>query len=264
MSGKLVLVDGSSYLYRAFHAMPNLTNSQGEPTGAVYGVVNMLRRLLKEQPSEYFAVVFDAPGPTFRDQMYPKYKANRPPMPDELRGQIQPLHDVISALGLPLICVKGVEADDVIASVADRLAKVGSAVTILSTDKSFCQLLGPKIRVHDHFADREHDRAWVKQRFEVEPEQLVDLFALAGDSSLGIRGIYSIGVHTAVKLLTDYGNLEGVLDAGDAIAGRLGAKVRSGAADARLAARLVALRRDVSLDTNLKAFRFDSNLVGNE
>ena len=106
MPDKLVLVDGSSYLYRAFHAMPNLTNSKSEPTGAIYGVVNMLRRLLKEQPSEYFAVVFDASGPTFRDQMYPEYKANRPPMPDELRAQIQPLYDVISALGLPLICIK--------------------------------------------------------------------------------------------------------------------------------------------------------------
>ena len=125
-------------------------------------------------------------------------------------------------------------------------------------------MTGPKTRVYDHFADREHDRAWVKQRFGVEPEQLVDLFALAGDSSLGIRGVYSIGMRTAVKLLTDYGNLESVLGAGDTIGGRLGAKVRSGAADARLAARLVTLRRDVSLDKNLKAFRFDPHRVGNE
>jgi len=145
VSDKLVLVDGSSYLYRAFHAMPNLTNSQGEPTGAVYGVVNMLRRLLKEQPSEYFAVVFDASGPTFRDQMYPEYKANRPPMPGELRAQIQPLHDVISALGLPLICVKGVEADDVIGTLTVAASEIGIQTLIASGDKDLAQLVGDKV-----------------------------------------------------------------------------------------------------------------------
>ena len=258
-----LLIDGLNLIRRVHAGVPGEGEAQHADAVLNACVASLRRALRRHQPSHALCAL-DGEGPSWRRDLFSDYKKLRKPMPEDLRLLLPRVIEHFAKLGVASIEITAFEADDVIASVADRLAKVGAAVTILSTDKSFCQLLGPKIRVHDHFADREHDRAWVKQRFGVEPEQLVDLFALAGDSSLGIRGIYSIGVHTAVKLLTDYGNLEGVLDAGDTIGGRLGAKVRSGVADAWLAARLVALRRDVSLDTNLKAFRFDPNLVDNE
>ena len=145
MIEKIVLVDGSSYLYRAFHAMPNLMNSRGEATGAIYGVINMLRRLLNTLEATYFSVIFDAPGPTFRNALYPEYKANRPPMPEELRSQITAVHAVIKALGLPLICIRGVEADDVIGTLAIQSANSGMDVLIISSDKDLAQLVNKKI-----------------------------------------------------------------------------------------------------------------------
>ena len=250
MSGKLVLVDGSSYLYRAFHAMPNLTNSQGEPTGAVYGVVNMLRRLLKEQPSEYFAVVFDAPGPTFRDQMYPKYKANRPPMPDELRGQIQPLHDVISALGLPLICVKGVEADDVIGTLAVAASEMGIETLIASGDKDLFQLVGDKVLLVDSMKDITYDGTGVVNKFGVPPERMVDFLTLVGDSVDNIPGVPKVGPKTASKWLNEFGSLDELVQHANEIGGKVGEYLRGALDQLPMSKALATIKLDVQLDVH--------------
>ena len=250
MSGKLVLVDGSSYLYRAFHAMPNLTNSQGEPTGAVYGVVNMLRRLLKEQPSEYFAVVFDAPGPTFRDQMYPKYKANRPPMPDELRGQIQPLHDVISALGLPLICVKGVEADDVIGTLAVAASEMGIETLIASGDKDLFQLVGDKVLLVDSMKDITYDATGVVNKFGVPPERMVDFLTLVGDSVDNIPGVPKVGPKTASKWLNEFGSLDELVQHANEIGGKVGEYLRGALDQLPMSKALATIKLDVQLDVH--------------
>ena len=250
MSGKLVLVDGSSYLYRAFHAMPNLTNSQGEPTGAVYGVVNMLRRLLKEQPSEYFAVVFDAPGPTFRDQLYPNYKANRPPMPDELRGQIQPLHDVISALGLPLICVKGVEADDVIGTLAVAASEMGIETLIASGDKDLFQLVGDKVLLVDSMKDITYDATGVVNKFGVPPERMVDFLTLVGDSVDNIPGVPKVGPKTASKWLNEFGSLDELVQHANEIGGKVGEYLRGALDQLPMSKALATIKLDVQLDVH--------------
>ncbi len=250
MSDKLVLVDGSSYLYRAFHAMPNLTNSQGEPTGAVYGVVNMLRRLLKEQPSEYFAVVFDASGPTFRDQMYPEYKANRPPMPDELRAQIQPLHDVISALGLPLICVKGVEADDVIGTLAVAASEIGIETLIASGDKDLAQLVGDTVLLMDSMKDITYDTAGVVNKFGVPPERMVDFLTLVGDSVDNIPGVPKVGPKTASKWLNEFGSLDELVQHADDIGGKVGENLRAALDKLPMSKALATIKLDVQLDVH--------------
>ncbi|MBI3779318.1 MAG: hypothetical protein HY274_10510, partial [Gammaproteobacteria bacterium] len=187
--GPLVLVDGSSYLYRAFHAMPALANSRGEPTGAVYGVVNMLRRLFSEYDTEHLVVVFDAKGKTFRDDIYPEYKAHRPPMPDELAAQIEPIHDIIRALGLPLIQVPGVEADDVIGTLAQAAAAEGRETVISTGDKDMAQLVDGHVRLVDTMKDVEYDRDAVVAKFGVTPERIVDYLALVGDTSDNIPGV---------------------------------------------------------------------------
>jgi len=250
VSDKLVLVDGSSYLYRAFHAMPNLTNSQGEPTGAVYGVVNMLRRLLKEQPSEYFAVVFDASGPTFRDQMYPEYKANRPPMPDELRAQIQPLHDVISALGLPLICVKGVEADDVIGTLAVAASEIGIETLIASGDKDLAQLVGDTVLLMDSMKDITYNTAGVVNKFGVPPERMVDFLTLVGDSVDNIPGVPKVGPKTASKWLNEFGSLDELVQHADDIGGKVGENLRAALDKLPMSKALATIKLDVQLDVH--------------
>jgi len=250
VSDKLVLVDGSSYLYRAFHAMPNLTNSQGEPTGAVYGVVNMLRRLLKEQPSEYFAVVFDASGPTFRDQMYPEYKANRPPMPDELRAQIQPLHDVISALGLPLICVKGVEADDVIGTLAVAASEIGIETLIASGDKDLAQLVGDTVLLMDSMKDITYNTAGVVNKFGVSPERMVDFLTLVGDSVDNIPGVPKVGPKTASKWLNEFGSLDELVQHADDIGGKVGENLRAALDKLPMSKALATIKLDVQLDVH--------------
>ena len=248
MSDKLVLVDGSSYLYRAFHAMPNLTNSQGEPTGAVYGVVNMLRRLLKEQPAEYFAVVFDASGPTFRSQMYPEYKANRPPMPDELRVQIQPLHDVISALGLPLICVKGVEADDVIGTLTVAASEIGIETLIASGDKDLAQLVGDKVLLMDSMKDVTYNAAGVVNKFGVPPERMVDFLTLVGDTVDNIPGVPKVGPKTASKWLNEFGSLDELVQHADDIGGKVGENLRAALDQLPMSKALATIKLDVQLD----------------
>ncbi|HEV2333667.1 MAG TPA: 5'-3' exonuclease H3TH domain-containing protein, partial [Gammaproteobacteria bacterium] len=205
----LVLVDGSSYLYRAFFGLPPLTSPEGEPTGAIYGVANMLKRLVAEESPEHVAVVFDASGKTFRDELFAEYKAHRPPMPDDLRSQIEPLHELVQALGFPLLQVTGVEADDVIGTLARQGAKAGMRVLISTGDKDMAQLVdGQKITLVNTMNDSRLDRDGVKQKFEVWPEQIIDYLALVGDSSDNIPGVPGIGPKTAAPLLAHFGTLE--------------------------------------------------------
>ena len=190
---KLVLVDGSSYLYRAFHALPPLTNSRGEPTGAVLGVINMLAKLLREYDPQRIAVVFDAPGKTFRDEIFAEYKAHRPPMPDELRAQVAPLLEAVEAMGLPLLRVEGVEADDVIGTLASDAAASGARVIISTGDKDMAQLVDDRVTLVNTMTGSSMDREGVKAKFDVHPEQIVDYLALVGDSSDNIPGVPKVG-----------------------------------------------------------------------
>ena len=230
--------------------MPNLTNSQGEPTGAVYGVVNMLRRLLKEQPAEYFAVVFDASGPTFRSQMYPEYKANRPPMPDELRVQIQPLHDVISALGLPLICVKGVEADDVIGTLTVAASEIGIETLIASGDKDLAQLVGDKVLLMDSMKDVTYNAAGVVNKFGVPPERMIDFLTLVGDTVDNIPGVPKVGPKTASKWLNEFGSLDELVQHADDIGGKVGENLRAALDQLPMSKALATIKLDVQLDVH--------------
>ena len=197
----LVLVDGSSYLYRAFHALPPLTTSKGLPTGAVKGVLNMLKSLRKQYPDSPFAVVFDAKGGTFRDEMFAEYKANRPSMPDDMRVQIEPLHASVKALGFPLLCVDNVEADDVIGTLARSSAAANRPVVISTGDKDMAQLVDGHITLVNTMTGSALDVEGVKEKFGVAPEQIIDYLALMGDSSDNIPGVPGIGPKTASGLL---------------------------------------------------------------
>ena len=249
VSEKLVLVDGSSYLYRAFHAMPNLTNSQGEATGAVYGVVNMLRRLLKEQPSTFLAVVFDAPGPTFRDELYPQYKANRPPMPDELRAQVELVHEVIQALGLPLLCISGVEADDVMGTLAVAATQQGLKTVLVSGDKDLAQLVNENVVLMDSMKNITYDRAGIEEKFGVPPERMVDFLALVGDSADNIPGVPKVGPKTASKWLKAFGSLDDVILNAGSISGKIGENLRGALDQLPLSRLLATIKLDVPLET---------------
>src|SRR5579862_5493706 len=218
----LVLVDGSSYVYRAFHALPPLSNSRGEPTGAVLGVLNMLQKFLRDCQPARLAVVFDAPGKTFRDDLFAAYKAQRPGMPDDLRAQIEPLLQIIRAQGLPILRVPGVEADDVIGTLACRAAAAGQTVLISTGDKDMAQLVNDSITLINTMTDSRLDRAGVKAKFDVFPEQIVDYLALIGDSSDNIPGIDKVGPKTAAKLLLQYQNLDGLIAHVAEVPGRVG------------------------------------------
>ena len=204
----LILIDGSSYLYRAYHAAPNFTNSDGEPTGAIYGVVNMLRSMLRQFSTDRIAVIFDAKGKTFRDDIYPEYKANRPPMPEDLRGQIAPLHAVIKAMGLPLIAISGVEADDVIGTLATQASKQGMPVLISTGDKDMAQLVDQNVTLINTMTDVVMDPAGVVDKFGIGPELIIDYLALMGDKVDNIPGVPGVGEKTAKALLTGVGGLD--------------------------------------------------------
>ncbi len=246
----LILVDGSSYLYRAFHAMPALANSRGEPTGAVYGVTNMLRRLLAEYDSEHMAVVFDAKGKTFRDDIYPEYKANRPPMPDDLSRQIEPIHAIVRALGLPLVQVEGVEADDVIGTLARAAAAAGRDAVISTGDKDMAQLVDGHVQLVDTMKDAIYDRGAVEAKFGVTPEQMVDYLALVGDTSDNIPGVPGVGPKTAAKWLQEYGSLDRIVAHVNDIGGRAGESLRGAIGHLPLARRLATIKCDVDLKLN--------------
>ena len=243
----LVLFDGSSYLYRAFHALPPLTSSHGEPTGALLGVLNMLAKFLKEYPARRVAVVFDAPGKTFRDELFTAYKAHRPSMPQELRAQVAPLLEIIAAQGLPMLRVEGVEADDVIGTLARRAAAAGSRVLISTGDKDMAQLVDGAITLINTMSNTRLDREGVKSKFDVLPEQIVDYLALAGDSSDNIPGIQKVGPKTAAKLLAQYGSLDNLVAHASEVGGKVGENLRAGLDMLELSRKLATIRTDVEL-----------------
>ncbi|RPE79884.1 DNA polymerase I [Vulcaniibacterium tengchongense] len=251
---RLVLIDGSSYLYRAFHALPPLSNEAGEPTGALFGVVNMLRATLNEKP-DYVAFVVDAPGPTFRDEMYPQYKANRPPMPDDLRAQVQPMCEIVEALGITILRVPGVEADDVIGTLALRAARDGIDVTISTGDKDFAQLVrsggdggGGIALVNTMSGSRLDSEASVVEKFGVPPGRVVDLLALMGDAIDNIPGVDKCGPKTAAKWLNEYGSLDGVIAHADAVKGKIGDNLRAALPRLPLNRALVTINTEVALE----------------
>lgn len=209
-STPLVLVDGSSYLYRAYHALPALTTSRGAASGAVKGVISMLRRLCKDYPDSTVAVVFDARGKTFRDELYPEYKAHRPPMPDELREQVEPIHRIVRAMGLPLLCEPGVEADDVIGTLARQASEAGSPVIVSTGDKDLAQLVGERVTLVNTMTDTVLDRQGVRDKFGIAPELIVDLLALMGDKVDNIPGVPGVGEKTALALLRGLGGLDAI------------------------------------------------------
>ncbi|MFT4255388.1 MAG: DNA polymerase I [Pseudoxanthomonas sp.] len=245
---RLVLIDGSSYLFRAFHALPPLTNAAGEPTGALFGVVNMLRATLKEKP-EYAAFVVDASGPTFRDEMYPQYKAQRAPMPDDLRAQVEPMMKIVEALGFPILRVAGVEADDVIGTLALQAAAQGCDVTISTGDKDFAQLVRPHVElVNTMTGSRLDSDASVFAKFGVNPSQIVDYLALMGDTVDNVPGVEKCGPKTAAKWLGEYGTLDNVIANADAIKGKIGDNLRAALPRLPLNRALVTIRTDVALE----------------
>ncbi len=251
----LILVDGSSYLYRAFHALPPLSNSRGEPTGALHGVVNMLLKFTREQRPEHIAVVFDAPGRTFRDDLFAQYKAHRPAMPDDLRAQIEPLFAILRALGLPLIRVEGVEADDVIGTLACRAAQNGHAVLISTSDKDMAQLVNGSVTLINTMSNTRLDREGVKSKFDVYPEQIIDYLALVGDASDNIPGVEKVGPKTAAKWLARYQTLDGVIAHAAEIEGKVGDNLRSGLATLELSRKLAALHTDLDLPVSIEELR---------
>jgi DNA polymerase-1 len=250
---KLCLVDGSSYLYRAFHALPPLTTSRGEPTGAVLGVLNMLTKLVKEEAPDCIAVVFDAPGRTFRDDLFEEYKAHREPMPDDLRAQVEPLLEAVQALGLPLLRIEGVEADDVIGTLATRAADAGMQVLISTGDKDMAQLVDGRITLVNTMSNTRLDRDGVKAKFDVTPEQIVDYLALVGDSSDNIPGVPKVGPKTAAKWLAQYGSLDEIVAHADEVPGKVGESLRESLGVLALSRRLATIRRDLDLDATPEA-----------
>ena len=245
---RLVLIDGSSYLYRAFHALPPLSNPQGEPTGALFGVVNMLRATLKERPA-YVAFAVDAPGRTFRDDLYDQYKANRPPMPDELRSQVEPMCRIVDALGISILRVSGVEADDVIGTLALQGVARDLSVTISTGDKDFAQLVRPGIElVNTMTGSRMDSDAAVMEKFGVRADQIVDLLALMGDAVDNVPGVEKCGPKTAAKWLGEYQHLDGVIAAAPTMKGKIGENLRAALERLPLNRELVTIRTDVALE----------------
>jgi len=243
----LVLIDGSSYLYRAYHALPKLTNSAGEPTGALHGVLSMINKLVREQPAKHIAVVFDAPGKTFRDDMYAEYKANRPPMPDDLRDQVEPLVDAVRAMGLPLLRIEGVEADDVIGTLCRRCSEEGRNVLVSTVDKDMAQLVSDRVTLVNTMTGQLLDRDGVKQKFDVFPEQIIDYLALVGDSSDNIPGVPRVGAKTAAKWLNQYPTADDIIENAADIGGKVGESLRENVEQLKLSRELATIRQDIEL-----------------
>ena len=250
MSKKLLtLVDGSYYLFRAYYAMPNLTNAENEPTGAIYGVINMLRKLIKEEQPDYFAVIFDAKGKSFRNDLYPEYKANRPPAPPDLVAQIAPLHEIIRALGVPLLLEDNVEADDVIATLAIMAANASMKILISTGDKDLAQIVNDDIHLinNKNNINTRYDRAGVIEKYGVPPERIIDYLALIGDTSDNVPGIPKVGPKTAVKWLAEYGSLDEIIANADSFSGKVGEYLRENLGQIPLSRQLVTLKTDLDL-----------------
>ncbi len=251
----LILVDGSSYLYRAFHAMPALTNSAGQATGAAYGVTNMLKRLLADYHPDYAAVVFDAPGETFRHRAYPEYKAHRPPMPEELQGQVEAIHDLVRALGFPLLMVDDVEADDVIGTLAARALDEGMAVVVSTGDKDMAQLVGPGVTLVNTMDASTLDPEAVEAKFGVPPARIVDYLALIGDTVDNVPGVPKVGPKTAAKWIREYGDLDGLMAHAEEVKGKVGESLRASLEQLPRSRELVTIRCDVDLELGPRDLR---------
>lgn len=247
----LVLVDGSSYLFRAYYALPDLSNSSGHPTGAIRGVISMIRKLARDYPDSLVAVVFDAPGKTFRDDLYSEYKANRASMPEDLREQIAPIHELIKAMGLPLICVEGVEADDVIGTYATQ-ASLAQRTTVISTgDKDMAQLVSEHVTLVNTMTETTMDRQGVVDKFGVTPEQIIDYLALMGDTADNIPGVPKVGPKTASKWLNEYGSLDEVMAKAEEFKGKIGENLRNSLDQLPLSKALTTIKCDVELDMSI-------------
>ncbi len=243
-----ILVDGSSYLFRAFHALPPLTNSKGQPTGAVYGVINMLKKLVAEYKPEHMAVVFDAKGKTFRNDLYKEYKAHRPPMPDDLRVQIEPLHEIVEALGFPKLVIPGVEADDVIGTLAVQAEAAGMDVLISTGDKDMAQLVTDKVTLINTMNNTLMNPQGVEEKFGVPADRIIDYLALIGDTADNIPGVPKVGPKTAVKWLTQFGSLEEIIDHAEEIKGKVGENLRDSVEQLPLSYQLATIVCDVELE----------------
>ncbi len=244
----MVLIDGSYYLFRAYHAIRDLSNAKGEPSGAIYGVINMVQKHLTEGGPDYFAIVFDAKGKTFRNDMYKEYKANRPPMPDDLVTQIQPLHDLIRALGIPLIMVEGVEADDVIATLARQAAEKNIKTIVSTGDKDLAQMVNDRIHLINTMSNTYFDRDGVVEKYGVPPERIIDYLTLMGDTADNVPGVPKVGPKTAVKWINEYGSLDEIISRADEIKGKVGENLREFLPKLPLSKELVTLKYDVELD----------------
>src|SRR3990167_5566942 len=247
----LILVDGSSYLYRAFHALPPLINSAGLPTGAIYGVVNMLQRLLANYDADYIAIVFDAKGKTFRDDLYQEYKANRAEMPGDLVKQIEPIHDIIRALGLPLLMIDGVEADDVIGTLAKQAADQHIATLISTSDKDLAQLVNDQVTLINTMTNSTLTPLGVEEKFGVPPHRIIDYLTLVGDTSDNVPGVPQVGPKTAVKWLKEYGSLENIITNVDKISGKVGENLRAHLTQIPLTQSLVTIKTNVELPIHI-------------
>jgi len=250
----LILVDGSSYLFRAYHVpyLQALSTADGQPTGAITGVLNMIKSLKKDFPNGNIVVVFDAKGKTFRNDMYPEYKANRPPMPEDLRSQIAPLHQIIDAMGLPLLVIEGVEADDVIGTLAKQACAAGIETVISTGDKDMAQLVSPNVRLINTMTDTVTDEAGVVEKFGVRPDQIIDYLALMGDKVDNIPGVEKCGPKTAVKWLTEHGTLEQVMANADSVKGKIGENLRRALEQLPLSYELATIKLDVELEKTVQ------------
>ena len=242
-----ILVDASGYLFRAYHALPPLTTKAGHPTGATRGMATMLLLLLEQHPESQIVMVFDAKGKSFRSELYPEYKAQRPPMPDDMRAQIYDVHELVRALGFPLLAIEGVEADDTIATLARQLGAIDTDVLIISGDKDLTQLVGGRVQMHDSLGGKQYDREAVTTKFGVPPELIADYLALVGDKADNVPGVPKVGPKTAVKWLQQYGDLEGIVAHQDDIGGNVGNQLRAHLEQLRLSRQLVDLRYDVAV-----------------
>ncbi len=247
MTSPLILIDGSSYFFRAFHALPPLTNSKGQPTGAIYGVANMIKKLIKEYQPEELAVVFDAKGKTFRDEWYPEYKAHRPPMPQELSSQFEPLIQLLKTMGLPILIIDGVEADDVIGTLAKQATEQGIPVVISTGDKDMAQLVNEHITLINTMSNTALDIDGVKEKFGIIPSQVIDYLTLVGDSVDNVPGVTKCGPKTAVKWLTEYQTLDNLIQHAEGIGGKIGEYLRASIPQLPLSKKLVTIKTDVDL-----------------
>ena len=254
---KLLLVDGSSYLYRAFHALPDLRSSDGRPTGAIFGVLNMLQKLIKSERPNYLSVIFDTPVKTFRHEIFPEYKANRQKTPDDLIAQIEPLHQAIINLGLPLLAVDGVEADDVIGTLAAEADRRKVKTLIATGDKDMAQLVTENIHLIDTMKDHRMGPKEVEEKFGIAPDRFIDYLTLAGDTSDNIPGVEKVGPKTAIKWISEYGSLDGVIQNADQIKGKVGQNLVSALGQLDLFKTLVTIKCDVQMDT-----KFSDMIIG--